>query len=111
MRPAASTPVASIMTRPGPATASEPRCRMCQSVALPSIALYWHIGATTMRLGRVRPRNAIGVKSWLVIMFPAVMALDVLKSIGLGGASQYAGSATLPLAFARGHRRGGRLGA
>src|SRR5947209_16489128 len=100
MRPAASTPVASIMTRPGPATANEPRCIMCQSVALPSIALYWHIGATTMRLGKVRPRRAIGVKSWLVIMFPGVIALTVLKSIVLGRRRQYAEAATLPLAFA-----------
>src|SRR6266851_6568624 len=81
MRPAAATPVASIITRPGPATANEPRWRMCQSVALPSIALYWHIGATTTRLGRVRPRRAIGVKSWLVIMLPVLVALKEMEEI------------------------------
>ena len=32
----------------------------CQSLASPSSAEYWHIGATMMRLGSVRPRSWIG---------------------------------------------------
>jgi hypothetical protein len=65
MRPSALTPVASIIRSPAPESASWPRCIMCQSLALPSTALYWHIGATAMRLASVRSRSAIGVKSWL----------------------------------------------
>src|SRR4029078_2544288 len=38
------------MTRPAPELASIPRWARCQSVAVPSSALYWHIGDTTMRL-------------------------------------------------------------
>src|SRR4029079_12063000 len=38
------------MTRPAPEFASMPRWPRCQSLALPSSALYWHIGETTMRL-------------------------------------------------------------
>ncbi len=49
---------------------SMPRCSMCQSLAQPSSALYWHIGEMTMRLARVRPRSAIGLKSWLVMRRP-----------------------------------------
>src|SRR5262245_59810953 len=30
---------------------------MCQSVAVPSSAEYWHIGDTMIRLGSVRPRK------------------------------------------------------
>src|SRR3546814_14829487 len=44
-----------------------PRWARCQSVALPFSALYSHIGETTMRLGKVRPRSEIGEKSWLVM--------------------------------------------
>src|SRR5579863_428037 len=62
MRPIGSTPVASAMTRPEPETAKPPRCCMCQSWGTPSTALYWHIGETAMRLGRVRPRNVSGRK-------------------------------------------------
>ena len=49
MRPMASIAVASMMSRPAPDNARWPRWIMCQSVALPSTALYWHIGAMTMR--------------------------------------------------------------
>ena len=35
---------------PAPDMARLPRCAMCQSVALPSTAEYWHIGETMMRL-------------------------------------------------------------
>ena len=50
MRPRRSTCVASTITRPAPEFASMPRWPRCQSVAVPSSALYWHIGETTMRL-------------------------------------------------------------
>ncbi len=66
MRPRASTWVASMMTSPAPETANLPRCIRCQSVALPSTALYWHIGDTTMRFCNVRPRNVIGENTALV---------------------------------------------
>ena len=45
-----------------PELASIPRWVRCQSEATPSLALYWHIGATTMRLAKVSWRNRIGVK-------------------------------------------------
>src|SRR5580704_3713493 len=37
-----------------------PRCVMCQSLPAPSSALYWHIGATTMRLASVRSASFMG---------------------------------------------------
>ncbi len=37
-----------------------PRCIMCQSVALPFSALYWHMGETTIRLAKVRPARSMG---------------------------------------------------
>ena len=50
MRPMASTAVASMISKPAPDRASWPRWITCQSVAAPSTAEYWHIGAMTMRL-------------------------------------------------------------
>src|SRR6185312_6404811 len=38
----------------------------CQSLASPSTEEYWHIGATMMRLGSVRPRSLIGVNRALM---------------------------------------------
>ncbi len=63
MRPSGSTAVASRISSPAPDRASWPRWIMCQSVALPSSAEYWHIGAITMRFGRVSPASSIGWKS------------------------------------------------
>ena len=40
------------------------RCCRCQSVALPSSAEYWHMGATTMRLGSAMGPSASGEKRW-----------------------------------------------
>src|SRR3546814_13154743 len=37
----------------------------CQSVALPSSARYWHMGATTRRFSKVTLRREIGENSWL----------------------------------------------
>ncbi len=55
-----STAVASIHSRLAPDSAMVPRCTMCHSVAQPSTAEYWHIGDTTMRFGKVRPRRVNG---------------------------------------------------
>src|ERR1700733_11702418 len=67
MRPAASTAVASSVRSPAPDIDSEPRCCWCQSLALPSTALYWHIGDTAMRFSSVTPPMVIGVKRCEVI--------------------------------------------
>src|SRR4030081_1143343 len=60
MRPIASTWVASMQNIAAPDSASVLMCVKCQSLASPLTAEYWHIGATMMRLGSVRPRRAIG---------------------------------------------------
>ncbi len=51
--PLGSTAVASAIISPAPPTAREPRFTKCQSVATPSMELYWHIGETPIRLRRV----------------------------------------------------------
>ena len=60
MRPIASTAVASMQKIAAPDSASELIWVKCQSLATPSTAEYWHIGATMMRFGRARPRSLIG---------------------------------------------------
>src|SRR3979409_314625 len=60
MRPLASTAVASMQNTPAPDSARELICVKCQSLASPSTEEYWHIGATMMRLGSVRPRSVTG---------------------------------------------------
>ncbi len=60
MRPWRSTWVASTTTKAAPELASMPRCIMCQSVALPSSAEYWHMGAITIRLASSRPASLMG---------------------------------------------------
>src|SRR5215510_3859128 len=67
MRPRRSTPVASTTTSEAPEFASMPRCVMCHGLGTPSLALYWHIGATTMRLASSRPLILYGENSALVI--------------------------------------------
>src|SRR5690349_20786346 len=67
MRPCRSTAVASATTSEAPELASIPRWVMCQLVTAPSSALYWHIGATTMRFGRLRPARSSGENSELVM--------------------------------------------
>ena len=47
---------------PAPVIASIIQCCRCQSVAEPSSAEYWHIGATAMRFARSRLPTSIGVK-------------------------------------------------
>jgi hypothetical protein len=60
IRPSGVTAVISTITIPAPDKDSEPKCCRCQSFAEPSTALYWHIGDTVMRLGRIRPPMVIG---------------------------------------------------
>src|ERR1700745_1634017 len=67
MRPWRSTWVASTTSRPAPELASMPRCVRCQSLATPSLALYWHIGDTTIRFESVRSASLIGENSALGI--------------------------------------------
>jgi hypothetical protein len=62
-----ATAVASRISRPAPDSAIVPRWIRCQSVAEPSTAEYWHIGAMTMRLGRVRGPRGRGVKRALIV--------------------------------------------
>jgi hypothetical protein len=62
MRPRRSTPVASTTTSAAPDMARFIQCCRCQSVALPSSAEYWHIGATTIRLGSGTGPRASGEK-------------------------------------------------
>ena len=67
----ASTAVASMQNIAAPDSASELIWVKCQSLAEPSIAEYWHIGATMMRLGNVRSRNWIGENRTLMLGIPA----------------------------------------
>ncbi len=63
MRPSGTTAAASVITRPAPPRAKEPRCTRCQSSGRPSTEEYWHIGATQTRLRTVTPRRVIGCNS------------------------------------------------
>src|SRR6185436_2716689 len=47
---------------PAPPMARLPRWTRCQSFGVPSLAEYWHIGLTTMRLTSDISRNRNGVK-------------------------------------------------
>src|ERR1044072_468312 len=67
MRPRRSTSVISTKTSPAPEFASIPRCVICQSPMTPSVAEYWHIGATLMRLASSRPLILYGENSALVM--------------------------------------------
>ena len=70
MRPRRSTPVASMVTMPAPDMARLIQCPMCQSVAEPSSAEYWHIGDTAMRFRNGRPPISIGEKRRDVMKAP-----------------------------------------
>src|SRR5690554_3422722 len=65
MRPSGLTPVASVMTRPAPPRAKEPRCTRCQSVGTPSSRSteYWQRGDTQSRLRNVTERSVKGDRS------------------------------------------------
>src|SRR4029077_1383287 len=60
MRPIADTAVASMVNMPALDSKSCPQCTMCQSVAQPSTAEYWHIGETTIRLASASLRSLKG---------------------------------------------------
>src|SRR5690348_6445159 len=68
MRPTGLTFVISVITSAAAPSENWPRCMRCQSLAVPSVELYWHIGETTTRFGSVRPRMVIGENSALVIV-------------------------------------------
>src|SRR3984885_3499499 len=57
MRPTASTAVASMNTTAAPDSARDPRCTVCQELATPSFAMYWHIGDTAIRFANFRAPN------------------------------------------------------
>src|SRR4051795_5539529 len=60
MRPIASTWVASMQNIAAPDRLRLLMWVKCQSVGTPSSAEYWHIGDTTMRFFKFRPRSLIG---------------------------------------------------
>src|SRR5436309_14236671 len=62
IRPPRVTAVASTTIRAAPPTARLPRWTRCQSLHIPSSALYWHMGDMTIRLRRVTPRRVNGVR-------------------------------------------------
>ena len=62
------TLVISVITSAAAPSEKLPRCIRCQSLAEPSVELYWHIGETTTRLGNVSPRKVIGENSALAIL-------------------------------------------
>ena len=67
MRPTGLTLVISVITSAAAPSEKLPRCIRCQSLAEPSVELYWHIGDTTTRLGSVMPRRVIGENKTLAI--------------------------------------------
>src|SRR5476651_2197028 len=60
MRPWLLTFVISAITRPAAPSDILPSHIRCQSLAEPLVELYWHIGDTTTRFGKVRPRMMRG---------------------------------------------------
>src|SRR6185437_680506 len=71
MRPCGLTLVISHITSPAAPSDILPRCMRCQSLAEPLLELYWHIGETTTRFGRVSPRMVRGENRTLAILrFP-----------------------------------------
>src|SRR5450830_1107261 len=68
MRPWRLTLVISHITSPAQPSDILPRCIRCQSLAEPSLELYWHIGDTTTRFGSVRPRSVMEEKRTLAII-------------------------------------------
>src|SRR5687768_15850368 len=67
MRPTMLTLVISAITTPHPPIAKLPMCIRCQSFAVPSVELYWHIGDTAVRFAKVNPRKVIGENKALAI--------------------------------------------
>src|SRR5687767_7253704 len=81
MRPRGSTLVASANTMPAPPTARDARFCKCQSSGSPSVAEYWHIGETVMRLRAVMERNVMGRKRCGTVLSVPVGAEEDLVSI------------------------------
>ena len=77
MRPRRSTSVISTVTMPAPDIASIIQCCRCQSVAEPSSAEYWHIGATAMRFGSSRLPMRIGEKRLAVMDGSGLMRCSI----------------------------------
>src|SRR5471032_1870679 len=67
MRPCGLTLVISHITSPAAPSDILPSHIRCQSLAEPLVELYWHIGETTTRFGRVRPRMVIGENRMLAM--------------------------------------------
>src|SRR5437879_6125960 len=59
-----------MITSPAPDIMRLPIWMRCQGCAVPSTALYWHIGETTTRFSRSRPPIRPGLKSALIAMVP-----------------------------------------
>src|SRR6185312_1132917 len=100
MRPVASTAVASMQKIEAPDSASELMWVKCQSLASPLTDEYWHIGATMMRLARLRPRSLIGVNRALMGGDPDRREATRMSSEP-SGVAQPAPAATLPYGQAR----------
>jgi phage shock protein PspC (stress-responsive transcriptional regulator) len=63
---------------PAPEMAKFPICMRCQSFGVPSVAEYWHMGATTIRFSNVVSRRFNGWKRlealfWSVIGFKVIV--------------------------------------
>src|ERR1043165_5482854 len=67
IRPCGLTSVISVITSTAQPSDMLPRYMRCQSLAEPLLELYWHIGDTTTRLGKVSPRRVIGENRTLAI--------------------------------------------
>src|SRR3954453_7566358 len=72
IRPSGTTAVASLITRPAPPRAKEPRCTRCQSDGRPSTEEYWHMGEPHTRLRTRVPREDRGSKRLLTYGFNPV---------------------------------------
>src|SRR5215467_4015880 len=79
IRPRGLTFVISHITSPAQPSEKLPRCIRCQSLAEPLSELYWHIGDTTTRLARVRPRSVIGENRTLAIFDDPLRAETALN--------------------------------
>ena len=60
IRPSGETAVASTMTSEAPPTARLPKWTKCQSVGIPSLLEYWHMGETKIRFLNSSPLSLRG---------------------------------------------------
>ena len=68
IRPSGEILVISAIISPVPPTARLPRWTKCQSLTVPSIAEYWHIGDITSRFVNVRSRSVNGENIGLLVI-------------------------------------------